>query len=190
MQNGYAHIKLTPESDRDLREFVNHIIDGELQFVQDPHCTLMYSPEVGTDKSFHELKEFLLPHQNMIEAKVTEFQVFGNPDQYTSGGYLVALLNSEELNNLHAKWQAIGFQHTFPEFCPHVSVVTPLPHKDLAKSIANQLNEYLMVSPLTLTFCGEEILPMRPKLSTEESSFLVLESRISNVNSLKKAFAV
>lgn len=103
---------VTPDADsKALLSAVAHMLGVET----DPdklHCTVMYS-EVAPKKGIG------CNRQRVRKATVSQITHW---DGHDNKGYLVALLDSPELQEEHARLKTLGCQPTFDDYKPHITL--------------------------------------------------------------------
>lgn len=117
--------------------------------VDDLHCTLMYSRDSAPN--LIRACSLLYKGPTVYQAALTGLEFW---DGHDNKGYLVAKLDSPQLQERHAAWRALGAKHSFPDYTPHMTIATGVRYsaKELAK-----YNLPLRAYPLTLAFSGEHI---------------------------------
>jgi AraC-like DNA-binding protein len=123
----YASLKLSPESSKQLNDFISSRIASGV----DPssyHCTLMYSrvPVPQTDY-------MIAP--TPISTRAKAYEIFPSKDGKKC---LVLLIDSQEVYDLHQHTMDLGASYDYPEYKPHVTLAAdhdstdlPLPDFDL-----------------------------------------------------------
>lgn len=109
---------------------------------QDLHCTIIYSTEPLKNTELPEVKQ----GQRYL-AKVKEFHHWVG----TGSGFIVALLDSEDLQVAHEQFRDAGIIPTFPEYKPHITLVHPVPDPSVYTEWLTAANESLVEHPLVLT---------------------------------------
>lgn len=118
------------------------------------HCTVMYSntaltvtPEVA-DSSNRRVKDLIM------KGKVSKFDYW---DGHNDKGYLVAKLDSPDLQARHNGWIMMGAKPTFSPYEAHITITTGEDAKILSKLLP-QLNRALAAgAPITLLLLDETI---------------------------------
>ncbi len=121
------------------------VIDPET--FQELHCTVMFSPDVGTPGRSVPANE--MP----IKAVAKQFSHWIG---HTGKGFLVLEIHSELLQLTHAYWKKMGCVPTFPQYRPHVTLLAPAEDDPARLLRANRLlNEFFPAFPVKL---GPELL--------------------------------
>lgn len=99
-----------------LTDFVHKYALAEMseEDFQELHCTIIGSPDC--------IVRDLTPVNQPCAARVIRFEFWEGHD---NAGYLVAILQSQALQQIHTLWQARGATHTFEEYQPHITIQTP-----------------------------------------------------------------
>ena len=111
--------------------------------VDDPHVTLLYSKE-----SAHNV---VLPRIGKEERVKAEGYMIERFDGQEKEGYVVLRVRGAGLQAWHDSFRNAGLVPTFPEYKPHVTLVTPAAKSDWERWIHEQ-NYILASRPLPLTF--------------------------------------
>lgn len=109
---------------------------------QDMHCTVMYS-EKANPRAYLPI----ISKDTRYDAKADHLEHWPGHD---GQGYVVLVLDSPDLQKLHKMFRDQGFEPTFPEYKPHVSLIHPCPKKP---ENLDELNAKLKANPPMLTFC-------------------------------------
>lgn len=106
------------------------------------HCTIMHSKN---SIPVHKIPR--IDRASAYDANLKQFTSWGG---HNNSGYLVAELDSPGLTKLHNQWKALGAEHSFPEFRPHVTIL----EGNLATpKLASKLNvEYGKYKPISMKF--------------------------------------
>lgn len=107
------------------------------------HCTVMHSK----GKSIPVNRIPRIDRATTYDAQLKGFTSWpGHNDK----GYLVAEMESPALQKLHKQWRALGCEHLFPDYKPHVTV---LEGALATPKLASKLNiEYGKIDPIQLKF--------------------------------------
>ena len=81
------------------------------------HCTVIYS-KIPIDP--------VLATCNPKKVHTARFSHFEYWDGHDKEGYLVCVLQSKDLQELHRKWLSLGAIHSFEDYTPHVTLKTGL----------------------------------------------------------------
>lgn len=110
------------------------------------HCTLVYSKKPLT-KVPEKIKKF--------EAKCIEVKHWKGHDNKT---YIVANLESEDLNNANKRLTELGAEHSFDDYTPHVTLncSEEEPSEDVLKRIAH-LNRIIKENEMNFIFVNQFI---------------------------------
>lgn len=117
------------------------------------HVTIMYSKEKAPEKA--SVRPFQHYQYNTpLIGTVTEFE---ECDGHNNEGYLVAKLDSPDLSKLHEKWKLLGCEHSFKDYEPHITIISPyiVNMVDVVK-----LNQRLKLFPMSLEFVNERAVPV------------------------------
>lgn len=112
-----------------------------IQLDQELHCTIIYSTK--------PVKNIELPEVTQGQcyfAKVKEFHHWAG----TGNGFIVALLDSEDLQTAHKLFRDVGIIPTFPDYKPHITLVHPVPDVSVFQDWLTAANESLVEHPLVL----------------------------------------
>ena len=121
------------------------------------HVTIMYSKNKGPDQSNMVNGVNSVSHHQYdvpLVGTVTEFEEW---DGHNNEGYLVAKIDSPELNKLHEKWKSFGCEHSFPDFEAHTTIISPYANGSVT---VEELNDRLKDFPIVLEFVNEQAVPI------------------------------
>lgn len=136
-KNGnYVGLRLDDESKEKVMKLVKKLKLDKPISEDDLHITLMYSPTKG-NPSF-------TPSDLEHTATPTRFALFGN-----ERNCLVFKLDSESIQARHADIKAFGFEHTYSQFQPHLTLSYSFDGEKPSDDLLDDLGE--------LTFCDEYI---------------------------------
>jgi hypothetical protein len=145
-QNGfYSWLNLSTDSLEDIIDYF-----PEIGFTPDKllelHVTVMYSKTSIPVNCSH----FVEP------SFITQVKALGVDwwPGHNEKGYLVVKLDRGNLIRLHDKWKKCGAIPTFPDYFPHMTLMTPFPEN---VKIVDLLNQRLNEKPLELTLIQEQI---------------------------------
>ena len=138
-------------SDMDLLETMACSLYGEA------HVTIMYSRKQGIDLTKIPDPAKLTSYMYYGKALLGKIKEFEYWDGHNDKGYLVAKLDSPELCALNEKWKQLGLKHSFDDYTPHVTIVSPFAEN--APMVA-ALNQRLIDHPLSMEFLNEKIEPL------------------------------
>lgn len=122
------------------------------------HCTVMYSktalkvdPEVAI-KANQRIANLIM------KGRVTHFDYW---DGHNDKGYLVAKLDSSDLQTRHNMWKAMGAVPTFDPYEAHVTITTG-PEAKALQTLLPKLNTALNASaPINLLLVDETVNDLR-----------------------------
>ena len=144
-KNGnYVGMRLSAESVEKVKKLMKKLKLNQPVSDDDLHVTLMYSPEKG-NPSF-------TPSNLEHVATASEFALFGDENDC-----LVIKLQSDSLQARHADLLAFGFQHTYSEYSPHVTLSYQYEGDKPSNDLLDDLGE--------LTLVDEYIEPLDEKWS-------------------------
>lgn len=133
----YASLKLSPESSKQLNEFISSQVASGV----DPdtyHCTVMYSrvpvPEADNIRVH-------LP----IYSKATGYEIFPSKDNTSC---LVLLIDSDEIRWLHNHTNYLGASYDYPEYKPHITLASDHDNTDLKLPDFDLIFDRFEVDPL------------------------------------------
>lgn len=114
------------------------------------HCTVLYSS--NKNKVSGQPKS-----RNVYGASIKEFTHWVGHDGKI---YLVALLDSPELQAAFRDWQALGYTSDYKDYKPHITI-----KKGLSESEANEAVDLLTLEyfkhPFVMTFGEQTVEPLR-----------------------------
>lgn len=87
--------------------------------IDELHCTVVYSKKVLGPVTYEAGRSY--------SARLERFEYLPGHD---NAGYVVAILYSPELEELHKQWLARGAVHSFPDYTPHITLVKDLSRTD------------------------------------------------------------
>jgi hypothetical protein len=90
-----------------------------------------------------------MPADYPCQARITELIVW--PDKYGTGT-VVALLDSQDLQAIHAALLQQGLTHSFPDFRPHVTVGTKVQSSAALRLWLDKLNGVLATNSVFIAF--------------------------------------
>lgn len=142
----YASVTPTQYSEAVFRDRLDKL--GITPSNKDPlHCTLMYS-EVSPNR--------VVPIRfKQYRSRVTKLMEWAGHD---GDGYLVAYLDSPELQARNKVYLDAGCVSSFPDYIPHVTLITPFELGSLDLSLINSI---LAKSPSELFLDSEKAEPLR-----------------------------
>lgn len=108
------------------------------------HCTVMWSHAIPADARCNP--EYSVP------AELDHLEYW---DGHDGDGYIVAVLNSEPLRQLHQKWLTRGCVHSFDDYTPHVTLLSKIKPSPLMFEKMVQASDRLKGS--AVKFYGEQI---------------------------------
>lgn len=112
--------------------------------VEDMHCTVIYSKTAGKD-----IKLPAIDKHARFKALCKEVVFWpGHDDE----GYVVCLLESEDLQALHKQFRDAGLEPTFPDYKPHVSMLHPVKDGEDLQRYMRYTNQMLKNRKPELTF--------------------------------------
>lgn len=118
------------------------------------HCTVMYSKVPLKVTPVQAIAANVRVKDLIMKGKVVKFDYW---DGHNNKGYLVARLDSPDLEARHNAWKARGAKPTFDPYEPHITITDGPDAKALSKQL-DQLNKALAsVSPITLLLLDETI---------------------------------
>lgn len=115
------------------------------------HVTVMYSKASPNVEWTHETFDILPSHLLMPVAVISGLDVFNGHD---GKFYLVATLESHELNHLHNIFTNVGAVHSYPKYNPHITLVafeTREEYEQYKKTI-DTVSDYLNANPVVIEF--------------------------------------
>ena len=146
VQGTYIWINPTSESAFDIR-----VLAGSAPFevvsANELHCTLMYSTDV---QNYRHLLDSL--SNSIIRANIVDCVEWVDNNE---SSYIVLLLDSQPLLNLHSKWSSFGLTHSYPEFIPHISIGAKIAPSKTVASYVDQLSKRIKEFPITITLQNE-----------------------------------
>jgi hypothetical protein len=110
----------------------------------DLHCTVMWSKDVTNDASC-----------DPSQAHVAQLDHFEYWDGHDGDGYIVAVLTSWDLHQLHNKWKLRGCRHSFPDYMPHVTLMSKIRPSDVLLRRLESASKSLYGTPIV--FLNEQI---------------------------------
>jgi hypothetical protein len=122
----------------------------------DLHCTLIYSKT--QDASGKEVVESSVDPKFRRSAGITEIVFWEGHDKT---GYLVAKLKSEALHTRHSMYRDLGFEPTFPDYEPHMTLVNPCKMDAELQAFIDTKNKELSAKPLQIVLEGEHISDLK-----------------------------
>ncbi len=146
VQGTYVWINPTSVSAFDIRMLAGNA-PFEVVSANELHCTLMYSTDV---QNYRHLLDSL--SNSIIRANIVDCVEWLDNNE---SSYIVLLLDSQPLLNLHSKWSNLGLTHSYPKFTPHISIGAKIiPSKTVASYVA-QLSKRIKEFPITITLQNE-----------------------------------
>lgn len=117
----------------------------------DPHVTVLYS------RNDNRVTSQPLDMPTTYRASIEKFTSWVGHD---GKPYVVALLDSPDLQAAHAAWIELGYTKDFPDYRPHITFKKNLPEDQVA-NVLTLLNDALNpISPIMLVFGSQRIEPL------------------------------
>lgn len=142
-QDGGLYVWVDPDEHSTL--LIQSLIQGapfKTENTTEYHATVLY--HLG------ELPQgAIMPHDYPCRARITEFIVW--PDKEGTGT-VVALLDSPNLQSIHAALLDQGLTHTFPDFRPHVTVGVKVASSPALRLWLESVNDSLAEDGLAIAF--------------------------------------
>jgi len=117
----------------------------------DLHCTIMYSKD---ERPYERVMPILDP----VKAHLVRFEHWPG---HNGDGYLVAMLESEGLQRVHKFWRAMGCEHSFPEYTPHITLKHPCSAMSYDPQATVRAMDALAKKPLALRLLRESLYPIK-----------------------------
>lgn len=133
-------VKVNPTADS--VSIIQHYFRGlGHDLCQDLHCTVIYSTKTKDGVNLPNVDK-----NERFDAKPIGLAYWPGHD---NDGYVVMLLESDDLKELHWRFRVRDLEPTFADYKPHVSVVHPCPSKP---DWLDRVNEEIKANPVVLTF--------------------------------------
>lgn len=116
----------------------------------DPHVTVLYS------RNDNRVTSQPLEMPSTYRALISKFVSWVGHDGQP---YVVALLDSPDLQAAHAAWMELGYTKDFPDYQPHITFKKGLAEDQVA-NVLSLLNEAIEQNPVTLVFGSQRIEPL------------------------------
>jgi hypothetical protein len=151
-KNGfYAWLNVAQDSLEDILKYFSDIKFTTEQLV-DLHVTVMYSNTPIPVSCVNENKK--MPDATFIQSvRAKELEFWGG---HSGKGFLVLKLDASYIKHLHEKWVKCGAKPTFPEYTPHMTMITPCDDTSTLKKLIEKYNEKLNKEPLQITLIQEQ----------------------------------
>lgn len=141
-KNGqYITIEPTPESKRWIMSLIKKLNPEQPVEEKDLHITLTYSETNGNT-------EYKAKPEELFNVQVSHFDFFGDNQEC-----LVVVLNSENLKEKHKQLQKEGFEHSYSEYNPHVTLAFDYKNKNINHTLLLDENN----NKKTLSFYNEQV---------------------------------
>jgi hypothetical protein len=150
LKNGlYSAVYPEPPSKKKLTEFCK-ILDLSYKD-QGVHCTVMYAKENKAREE--DASQFILPKYRAHASKVTWWE------GHDKEGYLVLLLESEDLQKEHTRLRKAGSTPTYQEYRPHITLCSPC--EKPGKYKIKLANLSLRRNPFSLVLSNQMVEPLK-----------------------------
>ncbi len=151
-KNGfYAWLNVAQDSLEDILKYFPEMRFTAEQLV-DLHVTVMYSKTPIPVSCVNENKK--MPDATFIQAvRAKELEFWGG---HSGKGFLVLKLDASHIKHLHEKWAKCGAIPTFPDYTPHMTMITPCEETLAIKKLIRKYNEKLNEEPLQITLIQEQ----------------------------------
>ncbi len=146
-----TYVQVIPDSRLDILDLIVP------NMVDDLHLTLLYADKSPIKPEYYDLCDPDLKFSGIFE----ELEYWSGHDNV---GYLVMKINSPELMKRHRYWVEHVGNHSFKDYSPHITLVTPVDYNEQTKALISEFNKFID-SPDTDTivvwFSKESIEPLK-----------------------------
>lgn len=127
LAKGYVSARLAYHQTKAIRDRL--IEQGIEPIAEDKfHTTIAYDRDTPSD-----IKEPDVDPDIVYEGKVVSIELMG-PCKEGLQSAIAFVMDSPQLVEEHHRWQAVGYDHHYPDYIPHVSIAYDVPYDEAVRA--------------------------------------------------------